>query len=297
MGKLGQKAVLKTIKVAKKFFYNTPIHRMKVTNAIYKKLFFSAVGDSEVVEVFFKGAVFKISSRDFTILPSMMNGDYEDYVLGLYKKLVKPGSVIVDVGANIGLFSVLGSKYAGDKGMVYAFEPEPNNLKLFNENLKANNCKNVKVVNKAAGEKKGELSLYIAKNSVGTHSLIKKDNHELDGEIKVEVTTLDTRLNKLKQIDVLKVDVEGFEPVVFRGAKKTLERTSVLFFEYNQADTRACSSIEELLELLSGFKYIYGLNERTRTLRRFSASDFNDTNYTNLIASKRPLPKSISGIK
>ncbi len=269
---------------------------MKITNILYKKLFFWSMGNKEFTVVDFQGAKFKASTRDFTILPSMLNGNYENKLIAIFQALARPGDTIIDVGANIGIYSIIGSKVVGDKGRIYAFEPEPGNYNLLKHNLQLNSCSNVKPIQKAVGEKKGKLSLFLAKNSTGTHSLINKSNHEVEGEIEVDVVSLDKELSKVDKISILKVDVEGYEPIVFRGAKSILKKTKILFFEYNKTDVNNCSSIDELAGMLKGFKYLYGLDEKAGRLDPFTMDDLKKKSYINIIASKRALPDSIQSL-
>ena len=180
----------------------------------------------------YEGAKFAIPTSDITILPSLLNNDYEKLEFQLIKALVQPGMTFVDVGANIGIHSVIASRLIGEKGYVYSFEPEPTNFALLKANLLRNGCTNVTAVNVAVGDKRSKLKLYIESGSIGTHSLLPK-NTTAKNAIEVNVIPLDEYF-KGKTVDILKVDVEGFESQVLDGAKEVLRQAQCVFFEYNQ---------------------------------------------------------------
>jgi FkbM family methyltransferase len=143
----------------------------------------------------------------------------------------------IDVGANIGYFSCLMSKLAGPAGKVLAIEPDPQNLKLLEQNIKINNLKNVVVHPSAlgAGEGSAMLGLYKSSNR-GRHSLLEKD---AKSQIKVPVRTLDdVARNSGKNVgswSLVKIDVEGYEGFVIDGARETLPRIETLVMEFSPA--------------------------------------------------------------
>jgi len=135
---------------------------------------------------------------------------------------IKLGIVIVDVGAHVGTFTLLASKIVGEKGKVIAIEPEPKNYKQLIENIKLNNFLNVNPLNIALGDYNGFGKLYIS-YSPQCHSLLFKEDKI--SSIEVLLKTLDNLLEELnlKKIDVIKIDVEGAEILVLKGAEKTLK--------------------------------------------------------------------------
>jgi FkbM family methyltransferase len=136
----------------------------------------------------------------------------------------------IDVGANIGYFSCLMSKLAGPAGKVLAVEPEPNNLKLLEQNLKINRLTNVTVHACAlgAGEGSAMLGLYKPANR-GRHSIVDTD---AKSRIEVRVRTLDDLAkssgSRVASWSLVKIDVEGYEGFVMEGAKETLPRMESL---------------------------------------------------------------------
>src|SRR6202142_2416350 len=136
----------------------------------------------------------------------------------------------IDVGANIGYFSCLLAKLAGPAGKVLAIEPEPQNLKLLEQNIKITNLTNVVVHSGALGAREGSamLGLYKASNR-GRHSILDTD---AKARIHVPVRTLDdVARNSGKNVSswsLVKIDVEGYEGFVLDGAREILPRIETL---------------------------------------------------------------------
>ena len=143
----------------------------------------------------------------------------------------------MDVGANIGYFSCLMSKLAGPGGTVLAVEPEPQNLKLLEQNITINHLTNVVVHPCALGTSEGSamLGLYKPSNR-GRHSILETD---AESRIEVPVRTLDDLAKdsgtNIKSWSLVKIDVEGYEGFVIHGAKETLPRIETLVMEFSPA--------------------------------------------------------------
>jgi FkbM family methyltransferase len=157
---------------------------------------------------------------------------------GLTKFLVEEFSKpaprnFLDLGANIGYFSCLLAKLAGPSGKVVSIEPEPLNRKLLEENLRRNNITNVTIHACAVGaaDATAKLGIYKPANR-GRHSMV--DLANCKSFIEVPVRRLDDLLQDsgVQSWDLLKIDVEGYEPFVFEGAPQTLLRTEMLAMEF-----------------------------------------------------------------
>lgn len=160
-------------------------------------------------------------------------------------RLVRPGDMAFDVGANIGIYSVLLSQLCGATGRVWAFEPVPDTYWRLRETLVLNRCVNVAAVQSAVCEKDGvaRLNLFDPEfsewNTLGTPAIRREGSlispHE---SIDVPACTLDEFCSreKIERVNFLKVDVEGFELAVFRGADRLLKegRVDYLCFEISQ---------------------------------------------------------------
>lgn len=145
-------------------------------------------------------------------------------------KHIKPKDVFIDVGANIGKYTIIiGSKLQKKGGKVIAFEPLPANFELLQKNIKLNKLNNVTPIKCALGNEEKKRYLYLENVVRGgvKHSLIKNNNtNKENNKILVEVRKLDNVLQELniKKINLIKIDVEGFEPEVLKGATQTLQK-------------------------------------------------------------------------
>jgi FkbM family methyltransferase len=133
-------------------------------------------------------------------------------------KKIKNCKVFVDVGANIGGYSIRAAKYC----RVYAFEPLPRNYKILKINEKLNNVKIISF-NIAAGNKNGKVKLYYTPAKWGDPSI----KHEQNYFIEVEMKPLDEIINE-ESIDLIKIDVEGAEDLVLEGARDCLKAYRIL---------------------------------------------------------------------
>jgi len=139
----------------------------------------------------------------------------------IYTEILKRGMRVVDVGAHVGYYTLLASKRVGDKGMVYAFEPNPYNFAILKYNVNLNTKRNIKLYNLALGDQEGEI-LFCHDVKRSNLSRIIFDNKECYGRtIRVRQTTLDNIIGD-ETVDVIRMDVEGYEYRILKGAKKIL---------------------------------------------------------------------------
>jgi FkbM family methyltransferase len=135
---------------------------------------------------------------------------------------VRPGDHAVDVGANIGYYSLVLSRRVGPQGRVYAFEPEPSNLALLHANLQINGCSNVVVEPLALADVHGHGALYLCPSNRGDHRLGVTPDRDV---ITVPVSTADRCLRShLGRFDFVKIDAQGAEELVLRGMPQLIER-------------------------------------------------------------------------
>lgn len=155
------------------------------------------------------------------------NKNYHEYKdLRLFLQLAKRVGVIFDIGANTGVYSILSNKVNPD-AKIFSFEPYPVNVTRLKKNLGLNNTK-AEIVEKALGNEPGTINFAVpANDSIADTSSAEIDfsKSTYDGKIKwktieVEQTTLDTFVtkNNLDRVDLMKIDVEGYEEAVFKGA-------------------------------------------------------------------------------
>jgi FkbM family methyltransferase len=149
----------------------------------------------------------------------------EVFYKDIYEKesKIKPGDVVLDVGAHIGCFTLKAAKEVGPEGEVVSFEPSSENFRLLTLNVSSNDYANVKLFNVAAGSEPGTAKLHLGDRR-GANSLLSEAGAERVGIEEVGIRTLDSIADelKLKKISFLKIDVEGFELEVLKGARSVL---------------------------------------------------------------------------
>jgi len=202
--------------------------------------------------------------------PSYRNfatGLYETDVTDLFISGVSAGMTVVDLGANIGYYSLLSSRLVGDEGHVYAFEPDPEAFTYLELNVSLNQCTNVAAINKAVADKVGALSFVTAGPERGFVSTLEADS------ISIKAVTLDAFFGGLEwpPVHLIKIDIEGFEEQALLGMQELVQRnpTIRIIIELNtDALSRAGRSLEQLVETLIvlGFSSGY-LIEQRRSLR------------------------------
>jgi len=178
------------------------------------------------------------------------NDKWEPESLNYLVQNLEQGDVFVDVGACFGLYTVLASKLVKREGFVYAFEPDPYMFRLLKANIEMLGLENVMAFNLALGENNRVAKFYVTNG--GMSSL--QPMTGLRSVISTSVKTLDS-LN-IKRIDWIKIDTEGTEHLVLKGAEETLERCKPkMLIEF----LPQFGNTDKLLQALEGWK-ITGLD-------------------------------------
>jgi len=147
-----------------------------------------------------------------------MSGHYEIASMDYCKKTLKPGMTFVDVGANIGLFSLMAARAVGPTGHVYAFEPDAGNAALLRKNIEQNGYSNVTVIQKAVSDKSGTITLHQSGFNTGDHRTYEVSKGRR--QITIDCVSLDDYFPADKHIDMLKMDIEGYEETAYKGMKR-----------------------------------------------------------------------------
>jgi len=144
-------------------------------------------------------------------------GSYEYEKQKLFAKTVKEGSVVYDIGAHVGFYTLLASELVSPRGKVIAFEPVPQNIHYLKEHLRLNRCNNVTVVESTVTDRNG-IALFEGSTNNYTGHLSSK------GCLEVKTVSLDALVSKgeIPPPDYIKIDVEGAEFLVLSGAKSIL---------------------------------------------------------------------------
>lgn len=194
--------------------------------------------------------------------------DFEPETSALFGKIVKPGMTVVDVGANIGWYSLLSARLVGEKGRVIAFEPEPRNYKLMQTSITENDLKNIEAIRACVADYDGVARLSVAEKQPGLHSIVRRISAR---SIEVKACTLDAALqvSGISHIDLLKIDTEGAEPLVIKGASKFIlgGRCDNIIMEWNPDAWIGRESL--LLEVLKKYE-LFRNNHTPFLLNRIS---------------------------
>ena len=203
--------------------------------------------------------------------------DWEPFETNLIEKLVQKGDIVLDIGANIGFYTLILSKLVGKKGKVYAFEADPSNFKLLKKNIEVNNCENVILINKAVSNKKEDVNFYIKDSNTGGNSMFKGVGVE---ELKVKAINLDEYFSDNIKIDFIKMDIEGAEGRAVIGMKKLLEKNNIkLITEYFPTQLDGIGeeiglNSEGYLKLLENVGFnLYDINENKKRLIKTSPEE------------------------
>lgn len=185
-------------------------------------------------------------------LDLILDGIREKIATREFKKKLKPGMFIADIGANIGYYALMEAKAIGNKGKVYAIEPSPDNVELLKKNIKENGYRNIEVIQSAIGSenKPGKLFLSSARNVCSIHNPTKRS-------VDVKIRTLDSILNN-KRVDFVRMDVEGYEYEIIKGMEKILSRKNKpgLFIEVHE-EGMGERKTKEFFEMLKSYGYSF----------------------------------------
>jgi FkbM family methyltransferase len=181
------------------------------------------------------------SLSDYVGRAAYFCGDLDPKISWVCKKLVKPGDTVCDIGANIGIVTLLLSRLVGQQGKVLAFEPNPACWDALQAAIDRNQMPNATALPFALGATSEERTLSIPLDNAGAASLAERAVRKSDKTTRVSVRTLDEVLaeHDIHSVQFMKLDVEGFESEVFRGSTRTLEklRPDAILFEMNEPFT------------------------------------------------------------
>ncbi len=182
---------------------------------------------------------------------------YEPAVTAAIETALRPGSVFVDVGASLGYFTVLGGRAVGPAGKVHAFEPGSQNHSMVLLNAAMNGLENVELHRVAVSDVPGTM-LYAGHGANGFVRPFDGDPAAVTTHEVVEATTLDLALGDEARVDVVKIDVEGAEGRVLRGAERVIRRhRPTIVFELSPPGLESVSGMTgvELLSWLEDLGY------------------------------------------
>jgi len=225
----------------------------------------------------------------------ILNGIWEPIETNFFKREVKENDIVLDIGANIGYYTLLFARQVGTNGRVYAFEPEPNNFSLLAQNVAINKYKNVITIDKAVSNINGCQKLFLSASNIGDHRIY----DSLDGRKYLEIDSIrldDYFANFEEEITVIKMDIQGAEYAALEGMQNLLKKNQkiTLVTEFSPFHLKLAGLEPKLyLELIESLGFtLYIIEENT--LSKASIEHLLQTykperdTYVNLLCRKTP---------
>jgi len=173
----------------------------------------------------------KIDPYEFIGRHIFIEGIYEEGMTRLFQTLISRGECVLDIGANIGYYSILASRLVGAKGQVIAYEANPQIAEQLRLNAIENSCKNVSIYKVAVSDYCGNVSFFVAGHENKGLSSMRDLGGEAEQKIKLPCITIDSMLARIPKASLVKIDVEGAELLVLKGMKELIsrDRPSIVF--------------------------------------------------------------------
>lgn len=232
--------------------------------------------------------------KDSILCRYIYNG-FEDAEITFIKKFLQEGDTFIDIGSNIGIMSLYAAEKVGPQGKVIAFEPTPETFKRLKENCVLNGFYHVHSENIGLSDSKGIMKLNIIGNGRdGWNTFATSPHEKFDSVIDVKVNTLDNYITanniNLTNLSFIKIDVEGWEIPVIKGALKTICNYSnsniVLMVEFTEANCKAAGfDISYLYDLVVEQGYTWCIYDKENNRLQYDAKR-SQYPYVNLFAVK-----------
>jgi FkbM family methyltransferase len=202
-------------------------------------------------------------------------GYFEPNEFKILNKLLEPGMVFLDVGANMGLYTIFASKKIGKSGLVVSIEPSSREFKRLQRNVEVNRLQNVRLIQAAVLHSDGEADLLVAPNDHSGHNTLGNFAYQgiiLKQKEHVMVKTVDgiTTNLSLSRLDVIKMDIEGSEFLALKGAERTLKKFKpILMLElFNETLKHQGCNSDMIFTFLTSLGYlIYGFDKNGNLLQ------------------------------
>ena len=199
-----------------------------------------------------------------------VTGRYEPNEFGLLSRILKPGMTFIDVGANIGLYTLFAARHVTEKGRVIAIEPSNREMAILRDNIERNALKNVALFPVALSDHATEVELLVAPMRHAGHNTLGAFgyNTPLDHRERISTIRLDDLVGTqdLERVDVIKMDIEGAELAALRGASETLQRhqPALLLELSDRVLHHQKATSRDVLVLLAGHGYrVYGFDTKS----------------------------------
>ncbi len=223
---------------------------------------FSLFIKSESIKFCLNDSLFIYLLKD-SFLSRLIYSGFEESEILFLRRYLSNSDIFFDIGSNIGLYSLHAAQVVGKTGKVFAFEPTPSTYSQLKRNVDLNNFGKYVICNNIGlSDNKGTLKMNVSSNGYDAwNTFAKPIRPYFDKQIEIPVETFDNYINNnninIKDISLIKVDVEGWETFVFKGASSLKDQDSpVLLVEFTEDYAFAAgSNCYELYDLIKSFGY------------------------------------------
>lgn len=214
-----------TVQTAAQWLRPLKLARFPWVRRMYAAVYRRAVGSGELREVGLRGSRFVVDPHDGGVGYQLFIGrGYEELTADVFERCLRPGMRVLDLGGNIGFYSVLAAARVGPTGRVIAFEPAPENVAILQRNAQVNGFSQLEVVAKACSDKAERVTLRLNPRGKGLHTIGAAGADW--GRLEIDTIVLDEFFADPEfRIDFLKIDIEGAEERALRGMRKLLARS------------------------------------------------------------------------
>lgn len=245
-----------------------------------------------------------LNPKDPVLSSAVTFGVYEPFEQGVFKDMCRPGFKVLDVGANVGLYTGIAASQIGSNGVVIAVEPHPESFKYLNIMCERNHFANVRAFNVAAGDSCRKIALFLTDENKADSRIY--DATGTRAHIETQMVVLDDLLQeqKVDRLDIIKMDIQGAEGLALAGLRNTLKNSSslVVFSEFWPWGLRQTGA--DPLEFLKTFhefgfsvstireerREVTAVGSLTEFIEKFRSTEYGSTqmqrSHTNLIFSK-----------
>jgi FkbM family methyltransferase len=187
-----------------------------------------AVRPKEPLSLRVHGRRMFVDTRDSGVTRLLLrDGHIEPAVTSVWRQIVRPADIVLDIGANLGYYTLLSANLVGNSGAVIAFEPVPENVALLRRTVASNRLSNVVVVESAVSDQEGDVTLYLDADNFGNHTMAPGTRDASDGRIQTRAVSLDGYLDPQVTVNAMKIDAEGAEQRIIHGARRILSEQDV----------------------------------------------------------------------
>jgi FkbM family methyltransferase len=242
-----------------RFVKHHPVYREAPARFALRALWYLSrerlLGGDRIAFTACDGLRFESPRHNYSSFVTAIFGQRDLNIVRFWRRFLTPGSIFFDIGANIGLYTVPASRHVGPQGRVFGFEAHPQIYRYLSRNVVRNCDANVVIENLAVGENNGEISISFQTSNPGeTHVATRTEAGE-----RVPVIALDEYCvsHHVHRIDYMKLDVEGYETKVLRGAAKIVAASDSILIqtEYEPRHLQRYGQPTELPELLRSWGF------------------------------------------